>query len=305
MTSNALVSEYLYYCKNNKRLNSHTMKAYMTDLKQFFNHFSNTDIDNISSQKIENYISILHGNFKPRTVKRKVASLKAFYHYLEYKDILGLNPFNKINTKFREPIILPKTIPLSSVEALLKSAYAEKKSGSTIRRRENALRDIALLELLFATGIRISELCGLSPESVDLPNHVILIHGKGSKERIIQVENPTTLSALQDYYEKYHDAMQKCNSFFANRNGTPLSDQSARRIIRRYTKLSSVNQHITPHMFRHTFASSLLDAGVDIRYIQELLGHSSISVTQIYTHVSLSKQKEILATKHPRNQFGI
>lgn len=305
MTLNELVSEYLQYCKNNKRLSDHTMKAYMTDLKQFCNHFSNTDIDSISAQSIENYISTLHGGFKPKTVKRKVASFKAFYHYLEYKDILCLNPFSKINTKFREPINLPKIIPLSSVEAILKSAYAEKKSGSTFRRRENALRDIALLELLFATGIRISELCNLSPDSVDLLNHTILIHGKGSKERILQVENPTTLAALHDYYERYQEAIQKCNSFFANIKGAPLSDQSARRIIRRYTELASVNQHITPHMFRHTFASSLLDAGVDIRYIQELLGHSSISVTQIYTHVSLSKQKEILATKHPRNQFKI
>ena len=130
MTLNELVSEYLQYCKNNKRLSGHTMKAYMTDLKQFCNHFSNTDIDSISAQSIENYISALHGGFKPKTVKRKVASFKAFYHYLEYKDILCLNPFSQINTKFREPINLPKIIPLSSVEAILKSAYAEKKSGS-------------------------------------------------------------------------------------------------------------------------------------------------------------------------------
>lgn len=305
MTLDNLIFKYLQYCKNNKRLDDHTIKAYMTDLKQFRNHFNDTEINDVSAQDIENYISILHNNFKPKTVKRKVASVKAFYHYLEYKDILYSNPFSKICTKFREPLILPKIIPLSSIEAILHAAYEERINGTTPRRRENSLRDVAMLELLFATGMRISELCSLTPYSVDLLNHVVLIHGKGSKERMIQVENPMTLSALNNYYDRFYEAIKKCDSFFANKNGTPLSDQSARRIIRRYTELASINQHITPHMFRHTFASSLLDAGVDIRYIQELLGHSSISVTQIYTHVSLSKQKEILATKHPRNQFKI
>ena len=305
MTLNYLITKYLQYCKTIKRLDDHTLKAYMTDLKQFCDHFNDKDINNISAQNIENFISILHEKFKPRTVKRKVSSFKAFYHYLEYRDILSSNPFSKINTKFREPITLPKTIPLSSIEAILQAAYAERTAGSTFRRKENSIRDIALLELLFATGMRISELCNLTPDSVDLFNHLILIHGKGSKERMLQVENPAALAALNEYYDRYFKAIQKCNYFFTNKNGTPLSDQSARRIIRRYSELASVNQHITPHMFRHTFASSLLDAGVDIRYIQELLGHSSISVTQIYTHVSLSKQKEILATKHPRNQFKI
>lgn len=305
MALNELISKYLQYCKNNKRLDDHTVKAYMIDLKQFSNHFNGTEINDISVQDIESYISILHSSFKPKTVKRKLASFKAFYHYLEYKDILYSNPFSKIKTKFREPITLPKTISLSSIEAILQAAYEERINGTTLRRRENSLRDVAMLELLFATGMRISELCSLTPDSVDLLNHVVLIHGKGSKERMIQVENPMTLSALNNYYDRFYEAIKKCDSFFANKNGTPLSDQSARRIIRRYTELASINQHITPHMFRHTFASSLLDAGVDIRYIQELLGHSSISVTQIYTHVSLSKQKEILVTKHPRNQFKI
>lgn len=305
MTLHNLISEYLQYCKLNKRLDDNTIRAYHIDLSQFTSHFNDTEIELIYPSKIEDFISKLHNKYKPKTVKRKVASVKAFYHFLEYRDILHSSPFSKINTQFREPVTLPKIIPLKSVEAILKAAYKEKSSGSTSRRRENSLRDIAMLELLFATGIRISELCRLSPDSVDLHNHILHIHGKGSKERMIQIENSATLSALQDYSAGYQNAIQKCNSFFANRNGTPLSDQSARRIIRRYTELASVHQHITPHMFRHTFATSLLDAGVDIRYIQELLGHSSISVTQIYTHVSMSKQKEILSTKHPRNQFNI
>lgn len=305
MTLYDLVSDYLKYCKLNRRLDDNTLRAYRIDLRQFTDHFIGTDIEDISAYRIEDFISTLHSKYKPKSVKRKVASVKAFYNFLEYRDILTSNPFSKIKVQFREPLTLPKIIPLTSVEAILKAAYTEKIFGSTHIRRDKSLRDIAMLEMLFATGIRISELCSLSTDSVDLTNKTVLIHGKGAKERMLHIENTSTLSALYDYYTAYQEAILKCNFFFANRNGTPLSDQSARRIINHYTELACIHQHITPHMFRHTFASSLLDAGVDIRYIQELLGHSSITVTQIYTHVSMSKQKEILSTKHPRNHFEI
>ena len=300
-----LVSTYLSFCKSNKRLNAKTIKAYSIDLSQFQDYFNNISGVNISVDNLEEYIATIHIKFKPKTVKRKIASVKAFFHFLEYKSIITTNPFSKINIKFQEPIMLPKTIPLPFVEAILKATYHEISNGKTKRKKENAIRDAALIEFLFATGVRISELCNLSPRAIDLDNHTVLIYGKRSKERLIQIENESALSALRKYYDNYKDSIYVCNSFFANKNGTPLSDQSARRIIRHYAALASVDMYITPRMFRHTFATSLLDEGVDIRYIQELLGHSSIAVTQIYTHVSTSKQKEILATKHPRNKFII
>lgn len=305
MVIHEFISEYLSYCESNKKLDFKTINAYRIDLLQFSQYYNCIEINDIQVKALENYISKLHEKYKPKTVKRKIASIKAFFHFLEYRDIVSVNPFSKMSIKFREPTTLPKIIPLSSIEAILKASYDERNNGSTTRKRENAIRDTAIIELLFATGIRISELCSLTPGSIDLINQYVLIHGKGAKERMIQLENQSTLAALQVYYDVYKDYIHTCNRFFVNKNGTPLSDQSARRIIKHYTELASVSQHITPHMFRHTFASSLLDAGVDIRYIQELLGHSSISVTQIYTHVSLTKQKEILATKHPRNQFNI
>lgn len=267
MTSSKLLTLYLNYCKTNKRLNDHTIKAYTIDLKQFICYLNSSKITKVTSITIEKYISEMHNKYKPKTVRRKTASLKAFYHYLECKDYILVSPFSKIDLKFRTPVVLPKTIPLSSLEAILKAAYAEKENGSTAIKRLNSIRNIAVLELLFATGIRISELCSLRPKSIDINNHILLIHGKGAKERLLQIENESALAALKDYYDKYKDPILKCNYFFANRNGTPLSDQSARRIIRHYTKLASLSQHITPHMFRHTFASSLLDAGVDLRYI--------------------------------------
>lgn len=300
-----LISEYLSYCKSNKRLNPKTIKAYRNDLLQFYEHFKTFTDVNIPVSELEDFIATIHSQFKPRTAKRKIASVKAFFHHLEYKDIITTNPFSKINIKFQEPTELPKTIPLTFVEAILKAAYDEILNGTTERKRENAIRDVALIEFLFATGVRISELCHLEAQSIDFAHHTVLIYGKRSKERLIQIENESTLAALQKYYDSYKDAILCCNIFFTNINGTPLSDQAARRIIRHYTNLASIELHITPRMFRHTFATSLLDADVDIRYIQELLGHSSIAVTQIYTHVSTSKQKEILATKHPRNRFNI
>lgn len=150
-----------------------------------------------------------------------------------------------------------------------------------------------------------AELCSLKPDNVDLENETILIYGKGAKERRIQIGNPSVLCILKEYQTIFAEEIVKCESFFINHVGRALLDQSVRRMINKYTELASVELHITPHMFRHTFATSLLEADVDIRYIQEMLGHSSISVTQIYTHVSLSKQRDILTTKHPRNNFKL
>lgn len=133
----------------------------------------------------------------------------------------------------------------------------------------------------------------------------ILIYGKGDKERRLQIGNPSVISILNKYEVDFHSEIMNCNHFFANQSGRSLTDQTVRRMINKYTALAAIDLHITPHMFRHTFATSLLEADVDIRYIQEMLGHSSINITEIYTHVALAKQRSILATKHPRNNFNI
>lgn len=207
--------------------------------------------------------------------------------------------------KFREPVILPKTISLRTIETFLSTIYHQYKNAQTEYQRKNALRDAAVIETLFATGIRISELCSLRPKDVDLQDNCILIYGKGSKERKLQIGNEDVTCILQKYKNSFHTEMQACNHFFANQNQTPLSDQSVRRMINRYTSLASIELHITPHMFRHTFATSLLEADVDIRYIQKMLGHSSIHVTEIYTHVAMAKQRDILRTKLIRKDLRI
>lgn len=165
------------------------------------------------------------------------------------------------------------------------------------------MRDVAILELLFATGMRISELCSLHTDDIDLIEGSVKIYGKGAKERLIQICNQNVLIALRNYVGCWNDKIQTSNHFFLNRLGNPLSDQSVRYMIQKYCGQAGISLHITPHMFRHSFATFLLEEDVDLRYIQHLLGHSSITTTQIYTHVTLKKQRDILTYKHPRNKL--
>jgi len=286
-----LVENYLEYCSTQKCLDAKTLKAYRIDLRQFSEQTFPHEVTEITSKTLEDYIAKLHQQYKPKTVKRKIASLKALFHYLEYKEIIDRNPFNKI--------------PLHTVEEFLTTIYAQRNNAKTDYQKRNALRDAAVAELLFATGMRISELCTLKSEDVNLYDGTILIYGKGDKERRIQIGNDTVLSILEEYKTDFKTEIKSCNHFFANQSGKALSDQSVRRMINKYSSLAGIDLHITPHMFRHTFATSLLEADVDIRYIQEMLGHSSINVTEIYTHVAIAKQRDILTTKHPRKDFHI
>ena len=300
-----IVDKYLDFCSSQKRLNLKTIKAYSTDLKQFGNSISSVEFTELSGEVLEDYLRSLHRQYKPRSVKRKIASIKAFFHYLESHNIITANPWTHVQSKFREPSTLPRIIPLDTIELMLTLIYEQINDGKTAYRRRNAIRDAAICELLFATGLRIFELCNLVPDDVNLSENTVFINGKGAKERILQIGNNQVHDALVNYKEAYDNEISLCNHLFVNQQGRPLSDQSVRRMLNYYTNLAGIKQHITPHMWRHTFATSLLDADVDIRYIQEMLGHSSIRTTEIYTHVSMSKQKDILCNKHPRNSFSI
>ena len=300
-----LIDNYLDYCQNQKRLDRKTLKAYRIDLSQFVKCIPVSHVAQIDVAILEQYVSALHQHYKAKTVKRKIASVKALFHYFEYRDIIERNPFNKMQLKFREPITLPRVIPLHTIESLLSVIYRQRSEAPTAYQQKNALRDAAVIELLFATGIRISELCSLKKEDINLQEQSILIYGKGAKERRLQIGNDDVIHVLEDYERTFFPQIQNNNYFFVNQNGRALSDQSVRRMINKYAALAAIELHITPHMFRHTFATSLLEADVDIRYIQEMLGHSSIHITEIYTHVAMSKQRNILTEKHPRKDFHI
>lgn len=301
MNISAAVENFLMYCQERKCLSSKTTYAYSVDLNQFCVHSNNT----FCKKTIEEYISYMHRKYKPKTVKRKIATLKAFSHYLLLQDEIETNPFSKIDTSFREEQVLPKTIPIDIIRNILVAAYSNYNKAQTVYSQKCALRDIAVLEILFATGARVSEVCCQTIDTLDLSNHIMRIWGKGSKERILHIENAEVLKALTAYYNAFENDITDSGFFFVNKLGHRLSEQSVRAMINRYARQIHYSKHITPHMYRHSFASYLLEEDVDIRYIQKILGHSSITTTQIYTHVSLTKQKEILSTKHPRNKMEL
>lgn len=298
------ITEYLEHCEYRKRLNAKTLKAYRIDLMQY-DLFCSAVTDFTSKNTLDRFITGLHRLHKPKTAKRKIASLKAFFHYMEYQEQLSENPFAKMDVRFREAKLLPKTIPFHSIQTFLSTLYAQKEQAKTNHQLRCCIRDIAVIELLFATGMRISELCSLKPSDMDLEGNNILIYGKGAKERIIQLGNQEVINALTLYRETFQKEIDTCGYFFVNRLQRRLSDQSVRFMINRYAEFAGITQHITPHMFRHSFATLLLEQDVDIRYIQRMLGHSSISTTEIYTHVSNAKQKDILVHRHPRNLMEV
>lgn len=296
------LNKYLTYCEKQKELSPLSLKAYKIDLTQFIGFKENISIEKYD---LVIYIQHLHDSFKPKTIRRKIASLKAFIHYLYYQDIIDHNPFDKIDTSFKEPLLLPRTIPEYLIRKLLITLYSNIKTASTQYKKATAIRDAAVLELLFATGARISEICSLKSRDIDLETQTVRILGKGSKERIIQIENYDVLSILRRYKSVFSELISSDGFFFINNRNQRLSEQSVRITLKNLENQIGADIHITPHMFRHSVATLLLEEDVDIRYIQKILGHSSITTTQIYTHVTSSKQKEILRTKHPRNKIHI
>jgi integrase/recombinase XerD len=297
--------DYLAYCEYQKKLSAKTIKAYTIDLKQLQRY---TEAESIPVKtEISVYITHLHKTYLPCTVKRKIASIRAFFNYLEFEEIIAENPMKKIKTKFQIPKILPRTISLTVVENILRTAYQELKQAQTVYAKSATLRNAAMIELLFATGLRVSELCSLNANYIDLNSGSILIMGKGTKERVLQIGNQEVLLILRRYAEENIMRIREAGCFFFNRLSSRISEQSVRFLIKHLCAKAGVGQNITPHMFRHTFATLLLEEDVDIRYIQRMLGHSSILTTQIYTHVTLEKQRQILTVKHPRNRlaFGL
>lgn len=266
------ISNYINICKLEKRLSDDTLKAYRIDLTQFAS-FAQEEL--VDKNLLGHYAAYLNQNFSPRSVKRKLASVRAFYSAMEERELIEESPFRRFRVHIVYPKELPRTIPKETVEVLLCNAYAQyRDSGSRW-----ALRDILVLELLFDTGMRVSELCKLTPDTFQLETNALrlLIHGKGRKERVLQIVTMEVISLVKAYMDEFGNEAALAGAILLNRCGQPLRTQGVRQIVLRHIRAAGIQGHITPHMFRHTFATALLDGGADIRYIQNLLGHSSIS----------------------------
>lgn len=221
-------------------------------------------------------------------------------NYYEYENEWYNNPMRKMKIRMREPIRLPTVMNIEEVKSLFNIVYKQQRNcKQETFSYHMATRNIAIVELLFASGMRVSELCDLRLCDIDMKQGCVRIIGKGNKERIVDISQKATLTAIKEWIKE----QGPCDSqypLFVNRLHNKLSTQSVRLLIKNLVSLTQIKKKITPHTFRHTYATLLLEEGVDITYIQHLLGHSSVVTTQIYTHVNLQKQHELLSKKHPR-----
>lgn len=301
------VSIYIQHCKIERNLSGHSIKAYQKDLIQFqiiaLDKKEEEDVKLITKSNIREYLFQITPSYKPRSIKRKIATLKSFFTFLESEDIVHTSPFRKMRLSIDKSLPLPRSVPLSDIKKLFSTANGMIPRASTITQHHTAIRNIAILELLFATGMRVAELCALQETDISLSEQFVRIMGKGKRERIIPLCNANTIAALQNYVDCKNTIRTINKPFFTNRVGNRITDQSIRRILRNYSYEAAIIPIITPHMLRHTVATSLLENGVDIRNIQQLLGHSSLAVTEIYTHVSKNAQRIVLNAKHPRNNI--
>lgn len=300
------LTHYFDYCQFQKKLDKKTLKAYKIDITQFFSYLEKNNTISIDRTIIERYIIDLNKQFKTATTKRKYAAIKTYFSYLEYMELITKNPFNKIKLQLQEEKVLPKIFKLDTLEKILSESYKQSTNPSlTNYQKFVSSRNTAVLELLFSTGMRVSELCNLTIDNIDLVNQQLLIKGKGAKERVIYISSVEVINVLKTYALFRAKINQPTNHFFLNKQKKRLSEQSVRTIICNVVSKAGLSKHITPHMFRHTFATTLLDSGVDCRHIQTILGHSSIKTTERYTHISLTMQKKVLLTKHPRHTLHL
>lgn len=298
--------DYLQYCLCTKRLSQNSVSAYDIDLNQFLIFLEQeypeiTAGEQVLKPVLQDYLLDLNEKYAVSSTKRKIACLKGFFNWMIEEELITEHPFTHLRIRMREPQRLPNVMSLKEVSKVLKAAYNDEKATSDFLY----WRDIAVLEILFATGLRVHELCNLKYSDYNARQNSFRIVGKGNKERYVFITNPETLSAFHNYQrmvKKYHI---KNEYIFLTKYSKQLSTQAVRNLVTKYTKLAGIKRTITPHAFRHSFATLLLEEGVDIKYIQEFLGHSSITTTQIYLHVTAASSKKILKNKHPRKKMNM
>jgi integrase/recombinase XerC len=313
------IEEYLQHLKGERDASAHTLRNYRVDLEQFLAYLrdrtgSGSDptpaaVDDLA---VRGFLARLHGKRLARSsMARKLAALRSFFRFLCRQGRLRTNPAELV----RAPRLPVRTTPHLSVDEAfqLLAAPAARLTGPEAMRRKNteslARRDRAILELFYASGLRIGELTGLSLDQLDLQQGLVRVRGKGRKERIVPVGR-TALGALRSYLGTRETLRprtvgeQPIDALFLNARGTALGPRGVSKIVLRHLVASGLGKKITPHGLRHSFATHLLDAGADLRAIQELLGHARLSTTQRYTHVGLDKVMETYDRSHPRARVG-
>lgn len=301
------LQKYLAHCEKHKRLSENTMRAYRIDIGQFVAYLKRHHIDDltardINKEVIQNYVNEMISTYAPRSCKRKIACLKSFFSHLEFEDEILVNPFRKIRIKLNEPKTLPRVIKRRDVREQMQFVNSSVHQAKTVFKKFLAIRTMACYELLIGTGLRVGELCHLKVDAIDLDNLTIRILGKGRKERIVYLASQQVIDAIRSYSQIKQTCRITSEYFFTNWNGSRMKEGTVRRLIREIGK-AVTHRRITPHMFRHTFATALLEKNIDISFIQVLLGHSSIKTTQIYLHLSNTAIRSALMSAKLREQY--
>ena len=286
-----------------KNLSNKTIKAYKSDLEDFF--INNTD-KQITSDSIVRYIKSLmeERKLKDTSIKRKLVALRLFFSYCLRRKIIKTDPFYGLNFRLKKTHRLPKTLPIRQVNKLLKSVLETYDEDNSNFSKLLSLRDIAVIDILISTGMRIGEVSSLLMEDIYYYEKTLLIHGKGRKERLIFISCNDTWNNLMKYINYRKKNNITCENVFVNRYGNKLSIYAIEEIYKKYIKLAKI-PHSTPHYLRHTFATNLLSNGADIRSVQEILGHSNISTTEIYTEVSNVRKQKVLKKYNYRNFINL
>lgn len=288
---NNLINEFLRYLLIDKGYSSNTIESYKRDLNSFLEYMKDVEINNITVDKLKDYIKHLNNkNLNEKSISRTISCLKSFYKFLVIEKKVSENIADTLYTpKLKKA--LPNTLTEDEVFKLL-----------DINLNDNySYRNKAMIELMYGTGLRVSELVNLKLQDIDLMNDSIRTFGKGSKERVIPIGEFASES-LKEYLNKYRSTLlKKYNNdyVFLNNHGNNMTRQGFFKIIKSLAKEKGINKQISPHILRHSFASHLLKYGADLRTIQELLGHSDISTTQIYTHISNEELKDNYKEFHP------
>ncbi len=300
---NLVVEEFLSVIKSTKNLTDKTIAAYRSDLMDFA---STTRLTPLEENTVLNYVHELSQvrHLKDSSITRKLVVLKMFFEYAHSHNYIQQNYFFSHSFKFKREKQLPRTLAVKETTKLLSCAATKASTAITTFEKWKALRDLALVDILISTGIRIAEASNISTADIILSERTILIHGKGRKQRLIYISCPQTWANLIQWLKIRQQLFANTDKVFVNRYGNQLGIHGIEYIYNNLKKEAGINVRSTPHYLRHTFATNLLANGADLRSVQEILGHSSVSTTERYTEVTTKRKKQVLDKYNYRNKMG-
>ncbi|WP_426334628.1 tyrosine-type recombinase/integrase [Paenibacillus silvae] len=299
--------QYEVYLSVERNLSHKSIKAYLSDLNRLVLWLNANEMNDLTGNNLRMYLEHLTSEqtLKDSTIKRKYICFKAFFNYLVQNGDIEESPIYGYGKKFKTARRIPKTLSVNEIEKLLNAPQEHMAHLHTIFRKRINLRNAAIIELLYVIGIRIGELVNIDLDHIDLEERTVLIFGKGRKERLLYISSEEVIQKIKNWLEARDHFQPQSQALFLNKYGQRLSIYSIEDIFSKYRDLAKVSKTSTPHYLRHSFATHLLNNGADLRSVQEILGHTNVSTTQIYTEVSVERKKDVLSRFNPRNNLKV